>query len=218
MKIDLGLIDYVKAYKLQKELVERRRLDEIDDCVILAEHEAVFTIGRLGDARNLLVPQESLNSPLVRVDRGGDITFHGPGQLVAYPIIDLRARQKDLHRYLKDIEEVVIIFLKKYSVEGARVKGRTGVWVDGKKIAFIGIGAKDWVTYHGFSININADLSYFSLMNPCGLKGISVTNLADVLSKRITMADVKDVLTDSFDRVFGPVKESPVHETASLLA
>lgn len=205
MILDLGLIDYEEAYAIQKELVKRRKLGEIDDSVVVAEHRSVFTIGRAGNIENLLEDEDVLNNKgikVLRVDRGGDITFHGPGQVVVYPIIDLRARDKDIHRYLRDLEEVVINFLQMYGVYAERCYGKTGVWVNNKKIASIGVAASNWVTYHGFSVNINVDLGYFSMMHPCGMKEIEATSLCRVLGRPIAMREAKYKIISKFNDAF----------------
>ena len=202
---DLGIVDYDKAYAIQKELVARRKVGEISDSIILAEHKPVFTIGRSGHRDNLLVDEiylRKLGATIVDVDRGGDITFHGPGQLVAYPIIDLKTRGKDLHRYMRNLEEVCINFLADYKVKGERAAGKTGVWVGGEKIASIGIAASDWVTYHGAAINIGCDLNFFSMIHPCGMRGIRVTSLKKILDRDIIMAEAKDRFVEHFNRIF----------------
>ncbi len=206
MILDLGLIDYQDALKLQRELVGKRRFNEISDSALIVEHPAVFTIGRNGSRDNLLVEEGFLTKKGIRVidtDRGGDITFHGPGQLVLYPVIDLKRRVKDLHRYLRDLEEVAILFLKRYGIKGERVKDATGVWVDQRKIAFIGVAAKDWVTYHGLSVNIDVDTRFFSMMNPCGTKDMKVTSLKEVLGRTVSMYEAKKALLRELERVFG---------------
>jgi lipoate-protein ligase B len=205
MILDLGLVDYQKAYRTQKEFVSRRKVGEIEDSIIIAEHNPVFTIGRSGERDNLLVDESYLNdigAEVVDVDRGGDITFHGPGQLVMYPILDLKDRDKDLHKYLRKLEDVCIAFLTNYSIKGERSEGRTGVWVDGKKIASIGIAASDWVTYHGLAINIDPDLKFFSMIHPCGMPGIEVTSLKKILNRDIMMADAKEKLVARFMDIF----------------
>lgn len=205
MIFDLGLIDYEEAYKIQKQLVRRRKLGEIGNSVIIAEHPPVFTIGKSGKRENLLVSGEILEKEGIKVlsvDRGGDITFHGPGQLVIYPIMDLRDRGKDLHKYLRDMEGLAINFLHDYSVSGRRVIDRTGAWTDKGKIAFIGIAASDWITYHGLSININCGLKFFSMIRPCGLKDVEVTSLNVILNRDINMPEAKGRLLQHFKILF----------------
>jgi lipoate-protein ligase B len=205
MIIQLGLTDYETAYRSQMELVAKRKLGEIDDSVIITEHMPVFTLGRAGRKDNLLASNAALSEKGIKVlsvDRGGDITFHGPGQLVLYPIIDLKARGRDLHRYLRDLESVVISFLNTYGIIAERVKGKTGVWVGNKKIGSIGIGTSNWVTYHGASINIDVDLTYFSMINPCGLKDVTMTSLSEVIGYRVTTREAARTLIACFKRVF----------------
>lgn len=218
MILDLGLVDYTKALAIQREFVVRRRLGEIEDSCLVAEHPAVFTIGRTGKREHLLVSEAHLASHgigIITVDRGGDITFHGPGQLVIYPIIDLSLKAKDLHLYLRDLEEVGLRLLANYALRGRRVPEKTGVWVGDSKIAFIGVGSRDWITYHGMSININVDLSYFSMMHPCGMRGIAVTSLGALLGCELAMREVKEKLYRHLEEIFGI--KGPTHvETAGL--
>ncbi len=221
MILDIGLIDYSDALKLQRELVNKRRLNQIKDSILILEHPPVYTIGRSGSRDNLLVKEESLTEKginILDVDRGGDITFHGPGQLVAYPIIDLKNRNKDLHAYLRDLEEAAILFLKKYTVTGQRIEGATGVWVKEKKIVSVGIAAKDWVTYHGLSININNDLKFFSMINPCGMKNIKITSLKDILGAEIPMYEAKKMLLAEFKHIFGFKDMENVNEYSASVA
>lgn len=205
MILDLGLIDYEKAYRVQRGLVHRRKLNEIEDSLIVCEHTPIFTIGRSGKEENLLITNEVLKKDGIkvsRVDRGGDITFHGPGQLVAYPIIDLNHRGKDLHVYLRDLEEAAIRVLSEYSIPGKRVNGRTGVWVNDAKISFIGIAASNWVTYHGLSLNVSLDLRFFSMIRPCGFRDISVTSLREILERPIAVQEVKEKIIAHFEDIF----------------
>jgi lipoate-protein ligase B len=205
MILDLGLIDYEECYKTQREMVVRRKLGEIDDTLILAEHNSVFTVGRTGDKKSLLVDEAYLKQKgikVVDVDRGGDITFHGPGQLVVYPIIKLKDKWRDLHKYMRDLEDVAMKFLKRYSVRPERRSGLTGVWAGGKKIASIGIGVSNWVTYHGLSINIKPDLEFFDMIYPCGLRDIKMTSLKALTGKDILIEETKDAILSDFDVVF----------------
>jgi len=221
MIIDLGLIDYEECYAIQKELVAKRRLGLIDESLIVAEHNPVFTVGRSGSIENLLADESELLArgiKVLRVDRGGDITFHGPGQIVVYPIVDLKRRGRDLHIYMRDLEEAVINFLKAYSVASNRIPGRTGVWVGQAKIAFIGVASSGWVTYHGLSVNIDVDRSYFSMINPCGLKGLTVTGLKEVLGRPVDISQVRNDLIEECSRIFGVDKDDYAYETASTLA
>jgi len=221
MILDLGIIDYSVALKLQHELVDKRRLEVIPDSVMVVEHPSVFTIGRSGSRKNLLIEEEVLAARQIKVidvDRGGDITFHSPGQLIIYPIVDLKKRTRDLHKYLSDLEDVAINFLQRYGVEGRRDTDRTGVWVSDRKIASIGVAARDWVTYHGLSINVNNDTSFFSMINPCGIKGLKVTSLSELLNKKITMNSAKRTLLDEFGKLFKLERAKPVHEFSAAVA
>lgn len=214
MITDLGLTEYRDAYRIQKDFVIRRKLGEIEDSLIITEHSPVFTIGRAGSMKNLLVDEASLlmsGIRVIRVDRGGDITCHTPGQLVAYPVIDLKKRSRDLHRYLRDLEEVGMRFLARYGIEAMRHEGRTGVWVHGKKIVSIGIGASDWVTYHGMSVNINNDLRYFSMIHPCGVPSVSAISVEALLGRPVTMNEAKAVLMREFYCVFKLPQGSLAH-------
>jgi len=207
MIIDLGLVDYEECYRTQKEMVIRRKLGEIDDTLILAEHNSVFTVGRTGDRKNLLADEGYLRQKGIRVldvDRGGDITFHGPGQLVAYPIIELKDGWRDLHEYMRNLENVVIKFLKRYLIRSEREPGRTGVWASGKKIASIGIGVSNWVTYHGLSVNVKPDLEFFDMIYPCGLKDIRMASLEGLSGRSVCMEDAKKAILSDFGRVFNP--------------
>ena len=221
MILDLGVVDYQEALKTQREFVNKRRLNEISDSIIIAQHPPVLTIGRSGSRDNLLVKENFLTGngiKVIDVERGGDITFHGPGQIVSYPILDLKNRSMDLHRYLRDLEEVAISFLKIYGVRGSRKKEATGVWVDESKIVSIGIAAKDWITYHGLSVNVNVDTGFFSMINPCGFKDLKVTSLKDILSRRLPMREAKDKLLDELKNMFGPKIMESANECCSALA
>lgn len=202
MILDLGMIEYEEAWKIQRELVAERRLGRIEDSIMVVEHPAVVTIGRSGSRKNLLVEEDTLIKDKIRVmqvDRGGDITFHSPGQLVAYPVIDLKKRVRDLHNYLRGLEGIIIAFLEKYGVKAVRRKEATGVWVKDEKIAFIGVAAKDWVTYHGLSININNNTGFFSMMNPCGMEGLKVTSLGRIIKRAVPMAEAKKMFLREFN-------------------
>jgi lipoate-protein ligase B len=203
--VDLGLKDYQPTWVFQERLVKRRIYGQIEDSLILVEHFPVITLGRQGKEEDILVSPEFLHQKeisLFRVNRGGRVTFHGPGQLVAYPILDLSLDQKDIHQYIRNLEKVVIRSLDRLGIEGGSISGYTGVWVGKKKIASIGIGVKRWVTYHGLSLNVNIDLSYFSLINPCGLNEYGVTSLAEILASKVKMDTMKSLFINSFCEVF----------------
>ncbi|MBL7069410.1 MAG: lipoyl(octanoyl) transferase LipB [Candidatus Omnitrophica bacterium] len=204
--IDAGMIEYSKAYGLQRELVWKRKLGLIRDTIILAEHKPVFTIGRRGSKSNLLVREGWLKDrglELVRTDRGGDITFHGPGQLVLYPVIDLAGFEKDLHLYIRNLEGVIIGFLLSYGVSSMRISGATGVWIESDtKIGSIGIGVTRWVTYHGLSVNVNTPLEYYDMINSCGLESCKMTSLSSVLENYVNILEAKERLIQSFFEIF----------------
>ena len=199
--IRLGHIEYKRALELQMGYLERRVAGEIPDTLLLLTHPHVYTIGRMGDDTNLLVPAESLAQEGIgveRVSRGGDITYHGPGQLVGYPII-LLARP-DVHRFVRSIETALIASLAEFGVPADRIEGLTGVWAARKKIASIGIGVRRWVTYHGFALNVSTDLSYFRRIHLCGLKGREATSIAEVAGREIPMDGVREAVALSCDR------------------
>ena len=203
--LDLGLRNYKEVWDLQRKLVYKRMSDDIPDSLILVEHFPVITLGRQGKKEEVLVSKSYLSErriSLFQIERGGKATFHGPGQLVAYPIINLALNEKDLHKYLRNLEETVIRLLKKVGVKGERKERYTGVWVKDKKIASIGIAIKKWVTYHGLALNVNVDLSYFSLIFPCGMDNKKVTSLREIFSYPVEMDKVKKLFIKSFCEVF----------------
>ena len=217
--LDLGLVGYDKAYDLQKRLHKFRREGRIDDVLILLEHEPVVTIGRGGKRDNILVSDELLQSKGIRVfeiDRGGDVTLHCPGQLVGYPILDLNFHGKNIHRYLRNLEEVIIRSLKVYGIDGQRIENHTGVWVGGRKAASIGIGIKGWVTFHGFSLNINSDLSYFSLIRPCGFESRMVTSMSEILGRLVEPKDFRHQLIEQFGKVFNLEMEEDGKQVSTM--
>lgn len=203
----LGMIDYKKALDLQLSLIEKRKNGEIGDTILMLEHPPTFTIGRKGNIKNLLIDSENLIKRGIhfeRVSRGGDITFHGPGQLVCYPIVDLTHFKRDIHRFLRSLEEVIILTLNDFGINGERVPELTGVWVEGKKIASIGLGVKKWITYHGFALNVNTDLTYFDNIVACGIPKVKITSMEKRLGtkKRINMTEVEDSVIKAFKKTF----------------
>ena len=200
---DLGRMDYATAFELQRRLVVERQQGLIPDHLLLVEHPHVVTLGRNGHRENLLASDEILERAGVEfhpTDRGGDITYHGPGQLVGYPILDLREWKRDVAAYVRAIEEVIIDTLADFGIAAGRIPKLTGVWVDGRKIAAIGVHISRWVTSHGFALNVSTDLSYFEYIVPCGLTK-PVTSMA-ALGVRATLEDVGYVLAAHFGRVF----------------
>jgi lipoyl(octanoyl) transferase len=203
----LGRVPYADALALQRSLVEERRAARVDDLLLLLEHPHVLTLGVRGDGgrAHILVTPDALDSRGVEVHetgRGGDITYHGPGQIVGYPIIDLQPDRCDVHRYVRDIEEVLIRTAADYGVEARRVEGLTGVWVGRDKLAAIGVRIARWVTSHGFALNVTTDLEYFNLIVPCGIADRGVTSLARVLGHPVDRAEVEDRIVAHFSDVF----------------
>lgn len=173
---DLGRAPYAEAYALQKELLEARIRGEGEDVALIVEHDPVFTLGRRrGAADNVLVAGDV---PVIQVERGGDVTFHGPGQLVVYPILALPPGRQDLHRHLKNLEEIALRACRAFGLDAARDPRNTGAWVGGRKIASVGVACRSWVTWHGLALNVNPDMSYFGRINPCGLTSDVMTSMA----------------------------------------
>jgi lipoyl(octanoyl) transferase len=208
----LGLVDYPAALQLQRELVEQRKRGEIGDQLLLLEHPHVITLGAKtrNDRSHILESDESLSAQGVAVfetGRGGDVTYHGPGQLVGYPILDLKPDRCDVHRYVRDLEEVLIQAVAEFDITAHRIDGLTGIWVgDGgreAKLAAIGVRISRWVTSHGFALNVNTDLSRFGLIVPCGITDKGVTSMAQLLGRSVAMDEVSDVIATSFATVFG---------------
>jgi lipoate-protein ligase B len=211
--LDLGRVSYEKAWKYQKELVESRRRGEIGDSLVFVEHLPVLTLGRAWKPQNVLADGRELKEKGVEVyevERGGDVTFHGPGQIVGYPIVDLAQRGRDLHRYLRDLEDVLIQTVASYGLEAGRKPGLTGVWVGEEKVCAFGVAVKSWVSYHGFALNVNTDLSYFSLINPCGIQDKGITSLAKLLGHWVDPEEVKARIAEAFAQVFGYSMEEAV--------
>ncbi len=201
--VDLGRMSWDEAYELQLKAVEEVASGGAER-VHLVEHPNVFTLGRRADDANLLA-QDAVGRGEIdvrRINRGGDITYHGPGQLVGYPHIDLRRRNRDLHRYLRDLESALIDASAVFGVRGYRRDGLTGVWTDGGKLASIGVGVRRWVTFHGFALNVSTDLSYFSLINPCGIKDCPMTSLERESGARAPMEEVKQAVVGSLREIF----------------
>jgi lipoate-protein ligase B len=207
---DLRRIGYAEAYVLQRELVDRRKRGEIPDQLLFVEHPHVITMGRNGHRENLLASAEILERAgieFVETDRGGDVTYHGPGQIVGYPIMDLREWKRDVVAYVRGIEQVIIDTLAGLGIEAGRVEGATGVWVEGAKVCAIGVHISRWVTSHGFALNVDTDLRYFQYIVPCGLTK-PVTSLRQ-LGSEATRAEVITRLTGAFARCFGLEMTTP---------
>ena len=202
----LGLVPYDQALRLQEELVAQRRAGEIPDQLLLLEHPHVITLGTSAHLDNVLVGQEErtlLGIQLFETGRGGDVTYHGPGQLVGYPILDLKPDRQDLHRYVRDIEETLMRALARFAVTGSRKPGLTGVWVGDDKIAAIGVRVSSgWITSHGFALNVATDLRFFDAIIPCGIREYGVTSLAHATSRAPSLADVMEAVEAAFRDVF----------------
>jgi len=207
----LGLIGYQEALDLQRDLVEQRKRGEIGDQLLLLEHPDVVTLGvkARNDRSHVLESEDSLAArgvALFETGRGGDVTYHGPGQLVGYPILDLKPDRCDVHRYVRDLEEVLIEAVAGFGITAGRIQGLTGIWVgpdeNKAKLAAIGVRISRWVTSHGFALNVSTDLSRFGLIVPCGITDRGVTSMERLLGQRVPMAEVADAVVRAFDRVF----------------
>jgi lipoate-protein ligase B len=199
--LDLGLADYAATWERQLALVEARPRDQAPDTLILVEHPHVITLGRRRDAcANVLAAGDV---PVVEVERGGDVTYHGPGQLVAYPIVKLAEGERDLHRFLRNLEAAVIRTLGDFAIDAVRRPGATGVWVGDRKICSIGIACRRWVTFHGLALNVATDLSYFARIAPCGFDAAVMTSMARELGRPVDLGDVKPHLAASLAAALG---------------
>jgi lipoate-protein ligase B len=198
---DLGVTEFMEAYFIQKNLVEQRMQSKIPDTFVLVEHPPVITLGRYANPQNLLALKHNIE--VVHTDRGGDITFHGPGQLVCYPVIDLKNFNFSLKKYIRYLEETVIRLLATYNIIAKRFDKFVGVWVDGQKIASIGVRLRKWISMHGVALNVNTDLTYFDLVVPCGIKDVKMTSMQKILARKIEMQEVKNRIIYYFCRLFG---------------
>jgi len=203
--IDLGLTDYKSAFSFQQQCLDEVKAHSAEAFLVLTEHKPVYTLGRFAKDENLLIDIDTAKSKdidVVRTNRGGDITFHGPGQLVAYPILDLTKFHKDVHRYLHELEDLAINLFADFDIQAFKVKARTGAWTEEGKMASIGIGVSRWVTYHGIAINANVDLEYFRMINPCGFTDIKVTSMHNMLGRDVDMETLKERFISHFCRLF----------------
>jgi lipoate-protein ligase B len=195
--IDLGRMEYGKALTLQRDLASKRAKGEIPDTLVLVEHDHVITLGRKTTPVNFR-PQDI---PVFQVERGGDATYHGPGQLVGYPIVSLR--DHDVRRHVRNIEEALTRTVSGYGIAAERVEGHPGIWVGGKKVASIGVAVTEWVTFHGFALNANTDLSYFELIRPCGLDPSTMTSMKETSGKEIPFDQLKAQFAREWSSVTG---------------
>ena len=224
---DLGSMPYAQALELQRAVARARISGAIaEDLLLLVEHPPVITLGRSAKQQHLLAPPALLSArgvELFEVERGGDVTFHGPGQLVGYPIIDLKRHKRDLHWYLRQVEEALIRAVAPLGISAERSAGQTGVWTQGRKLASIGVHARDWVTWHGFALNVTTDLSYFELMVPCGIAEVEMTSVArevgalQALETR-TRREVIAGFESTFELSASPIARSEIENLAAASA
>jgi len=208
---DLGRLEFLRALSRQQELLELKRRDGTPDTLLFVEHPHVYTIGRGGDLNHVIAAREV---PLHRTSRGGDVTYHGPGQLVVYPIIDLRSKlRRDVHRYVRTLEMTAIETLNEFGIEAARHPPFTGIWCANRKIAAVGIAVRRCITFHGLAMNVNTDLNYFNRIVPCGLAWADVTSMARELGTEQNLARVREKFLQNFAGLFG---YSDVHEATDV--
>ena len=200
-------LDYEAAHQLQKDILSKRINDEVRDTLLITEHPPVYTIGKGGNEDNLLIPKDRLETRDIKVhniERGGDITFHGPGQIVGYPILNIKDLGIGIHGYVNKLEEIFIELLKdEYKIDAKRISEYPGVWVGNNKITALGINVQKWVTWHGFAFNVNTDLSYFDFINPCGIKEKGVTSIQDIIGSKVDMDQIKSKVIEYFKLIFG---------------
>jgi len=202
---DLGLIDYREGLLLQEKLLNSRKSGAIADVLLLLQHPSVFTIGRSGIVENIIVPKETLVKEGISVfhtNRGGDVTYHGPGQLVSYPILNLREDGLTAHQYVWNLEEVVIRTLADFGIGGQRVSGQRGVWVGEEKVCALGLRVRGEVSMHGFALNVNTNLKYFTYIIPCGITGVSITSVSKLLGHEVEIDEIQKSLLRHFSQVF----------------
>jgi len=203
--IDIGLIDYINAFDLQLKIFDIIRQEDLPGCILLLEHKPVITIGNNQSRKNLISSEENLKSQgieLIQSNRGGDVTFHGPEQLVCYPIFNLTKFDRDLTNFVYNLEQVIINVLDEYKIKGTRIQKLRGVFVDKNKIASIGIHVKKWITLHGFSLNVNVDLGYYKNLTACGLRDYEQVSMEKLLDKKIQLSFVKELVLKNFSNVF----------------
>ena len=201
----LGLVDYSKALLIQERLLDLRKCGAISDVLLLLQHPSVLTIGRSGVDKNIIIPTETLieeGIPVFYTNRGGDITYHGPGQVVGYPILNVIANGLTVHDYVWNLEEIVIRTLVDFGIGGQRVSGFRGVWVGGEKICALGVRVSSRVTMHGFALNVNTNLKYFTYIVPCGILGASVTSVSKLLGHEVEIEGIQESLLRHFSQVF----------------
>lgn len=200
--VDWGVLDYPDALERQRELVKQRQLGACNDQIIVVEHPHVITLGRRREALANVVAAADV--PVVEIERGGDVTYHGPGQLVLYAIMQLQEDERDLHLFLRNLEQGIIDAVARYGVHAGREEGKTGVWLDGRKLASMGIACRKWVTFHGLALNVTTDLSYFHRINPCGFASSVMSSVsAELDGKDVDMAEIKQFLAHDVAKCVG---------------
>jgi len=202
--VNFDLVEYREGLKLQK-LYEEKSLNNKTDFLLLLEHYPVITIGRSGKKSNVLINEKELKDKGILVyhtDRGGDATYHGPGQLVGYPIFNLRFYKKDVKWYVQSLEEILIRTLNEYEIKAEMIPKLIGVWVNSKKIASIGVRIQKWITSHGFALNVNNNLTPFSYMIPCGIKDVEITSMKEILNREVDMGNLKEIIVEKFKEIF----------------
>ncbi|WP_424668189.1 lipoyl(octanoyl) transferase LipB [Candidatus Binatus sp.] len=197
---ELGVVDYDDAVAVQTAMLGARIEGRVGDTLLMMEHPHVFTLGRGADERFIVGNRERV--PVRRVSRGGEVTYHGPGQLIGYPILKLEGRERDVTKYLRSLEAAMIDAIAKFGIEASRREGMTGVWVGARKIASIGVGIRRWTTWHGFALNVSTDLSYFDSIVPCGIEGCRMTSVCELTKRAVTVREFAGVMRESFARVF----------------
>jgi lipoyl(octanoyl) transferase len=215
LTLDLGPSEYESSLSIQNVIVERRKKRQLPDCLIFVEYSPIITLGKSGSINHLLITEEELRKKGIEfywTNRGGDITYHGPGQLIAYPILDLKDHNRDVGRYLRDLESVIIATLSDFGISGHSNPRATGVWVGEEKLAAIGVRTSQWVTSHGLALNVSTDLAYFDLIIPCGLNSTRVTSMSKILGKEIDISEVKGRFCFHFGRFF----EKILHPSSPL--
>ncbi|MGB8682901.1 MAG: lipoyl(octanoyl) transferase LipB [Candidatus Binatus sp.] len=197
---NLGVLDYDAALAMQSEMLAARIDGRVGDTMLMMEHPHVFTLGRGADEGFIVSNTETV--PVRRVSRGGQVTYHGPGQLIGYPILKLEGRDRDVTKYLRCLETAMIDALAKFGIDAGRREKMTGVWVGGRKIASIGIGIRRWTTWHGFALNVSTDLSYFDSIVPCGIEGCRMTSVCEITNRAVSVREFAETMRESFARVF----------------
>jgi lipoate-protein ligase B len=199
--VDLGVVDYDAALALQADLLAARGRGESADMLLMLEHPHIFTLGRGADER--FIVDNPAGVPVRRVSRGGQVTYHGPGQLIGYPILKLEGSDRDVTKYLRGLEAAMIDALAKFGIDASRRDSMTGVWVGARKIASIGVGLRRWITWHGFALNVSTDLSYFDSIVPCGIDGCRMTSVCGETKRAVSVREFAAVMRESFARAFG---------------